>query len=492
MSAEESVEPMRAGVTAAPPRHAQDALAARPHGGTLLVLLAGSFIASLDFFIVNVAIPSIQRDLSATSAAIQFIVAGFAIGYGSGLIIGGRIGDIFGRRRMYMLGMTVFTLSSVVCGVAPSAAVLVGARVVQGLAAAVMSPQVLSILGTLYTGEARARAFNAYGVVMGVSAVFGQLIGGLLIHGNVFGWGWRNCFLINLPIGIVALSLVPRLVPETRAPGRPRLDIGGMVLIALALVAVVLPLIEGRQQGWPPWAWLSLAAAVPLFALFTLYERGLMRRGSAPLIDLGLFRERAFTAGLLAQLTFFMGMAAFFLVFALFVQFGRGLDALGAGLIFIAIGAGYMATSNIARLAAVKMGRQVIAAGALLRVVGLSLLVLTVAEIGVSGSIAWLVPALVIDGAGMGLALAPLATTVLSRVTPSHAGAASGVLNTGLQMGNALGVAVIGVIFYGLLASSHGVNAYPHAFQFSLLYLIAVEVVLAVLVQFLPRTAAGT
>lgn len=463
----------------------------RPNLGTLLVLLAGAFIASLDFFIANVAIPSIQRDLNASSAAIQFIVAGYALGYGSGLIIGGRLGDIYGRRGMFALGMVVFTMASIACGAAPTAGVLVAARVVQGLSAALMSPQVLSILGTIYSGEARARAFNAYGVSLGISAVLGQLVGGLLIHFNAFGLGWRDCFLVNVPIGVVALLLVPRLVPDSRAPGRPRLDLVGMVLIAAALVAVVLPLIQGRQDGWPAWAWACLVAVVPIFVIFSRYENALIRRGGSPLVDMTSFRERAFTAGLLGQVTFFMAMASFYLVFALYVQFGRGLDALGAGLIFVAIGAGYMATSTTARHVALRLGRQVIAAGAVLRVIGLSLLIATVALIGDRGNIAWLAPALVIDGAGMGLALAPLATTVMSRITPQHAGSASGVLNTGLQVGNALGVAVIGVIFYGRLASDHGPLAYTHAFEASLIYLIAVEVLLIAFVQLLPRTAGG-
>jgi EmrB/QacA subfamily drug resistance transporter len=463
----------------------------RPDLGTLLVLLAATFMATLDFFIVNVAIPSMQRDLHAGSAAIEFVVVGYALAYGAALITGGRLGDVYGRRRMFVWGMVLFTVSSAVCGAAPVPGVLIGGRVAQGLAAALMSPQVLTILGAMYSGEARARAFNSYGVSMGLAAVFGQLIGGVLIHDNVFGWGWRTCFLINVPIGVVALLLVPRVVPESRAPGRPRLDIGGMTVVTLALVAVVLPLIEGREQGWPLWAWLCLAAAVPLFGLFALYERRFTGRGGSPLLDLDLFRERAFTAGLVATLVFFASLASFYLVFALYVQFGRGLNALDAGLIFVPIGVGYMTTSIAARHVAARIGRQVIALGGLMRVVGLGLLILTVERIGVHGHIAWLVPALAIDGAGVGFVVAPVASTVLSRITPHHAGAASGVLTTGIQIGNAIGVAIIGVIFYGLLDPAGGAGSYAHAFDYSLVYLIAVGVFLAVVVQALPRKPRG-
>lgn len=365
-------------------------------------------------------------------------------------------------------------------------------RGAQSIAHALLTPQVLGIFGAVYGGEAKARAINAYGVTVGVAAVFGQLIGGLLIQANLFGLGWRTCFLINVPVGAVALVLTLRRVPETRAPRRPGLDPVGMALISLALVAVVLPMIEGREQGWPLWGWVCLAAAVPLFAAFGVYEERLRRGGGSPLLDLRLFRERAFSAGLTALIVFYGGMASYFLVLALYLQFGRGLDALGAGLVFIAVGTGYLGASLAARHIAARLGRQAIAVGGLLRILGLAVLIATVARIGVSGSALWLVPGLIIDGAGLGLAVAPLTSTVLARMTPQHAGAASGVLATGLQVGNALGVAVIGVVFYGLLPPGAetvaGRNAgYGHAFGWSLVYLTGVAVALIVLVQVLPR-----
>lgn len=455
-----------------------------PGRGTLPVLLAGTFIAVLDFFIVNVAVPSIQRDLSASAAGVQFVLTGFAVAYGAGLIIGGRLGDVVGRRRTYVTGIAVFTLSSVVCGVAPVVPVLIIGRIAQGLSAALLSPQVLSIITTAYSGEAKARAVNAYGVCMGLAAVFGQVIGGLLIQANVFGWDWRTCFLINVPIGLAVLALTPRLVPESRAPRRPGLDLVGMTMIALALVAVVLPLVEGRQQGWPLWAWLCLVAAVLLFAGFGRYEQRIKRQGVQPLIDFALFRERAFTAGLLAQLVFYLGMAAFFLVFALYVQSGRGLTPLHAGLLFVANGVGYLATSTTARYVAARIGRQVIALGGVLRFVAAVLYIVIVIRIGVGGSVGWLVPALIIDGAGMGLAVAPLASTVLSRITPQHVGAASGALTTGIQVGNAFGVAIIGVVFFGALS---GAGGYAHAFASGVGYVAIVAVALVALVQLLPR-----
>ncbi|GAA4221129.1 EmrB/QacA subfamily drug resistance transporter [Streptosporangium album] len=444
-----------------------------PRAGTLPTVLTGVFITILDFFIVNVAIPTVQRDLHAGAAAIEWVVAGYGLAYGSGLVLGGRLGDIFGRRRMFAIGLVLFTLASVACGLAPDAATLVAARVAQGAAAALLSPQVLAILRTAYSGPAQVKAINAYALTMGLAAVFGQLVGGVLIQADLFGLGWRVCFLINVPIGVAALVMTGRVVPESRPGGAVRLDLGGTALVTLALVATLLPLIEGREQGWPLWTWLSFAAAA---ALLLAYGR---RRHESPLIDLTLFRERAFTAGLLTQLAFTMGMAAYFLIFALYAQEGRGLDALQAGLIFAPIGAGYLAGSLLAPRLMARLGRQVIAFGGLTRALGLTVLLVTVAW---DGPVGWLVPALLVDGFGMGLAFAPIMGTVLARVAPHHAGAAAGVLTTAQQVGAALGVGIIGIVFYGGLPG--GVT---QAFQHGLVYLIAVTLVIAGLVQLLPR-----
>lgn len=389
---------------------------------------------------------------------------------------------------MYTLGAGIFMASSLVCGLAPNPAVLTVGRVAQGLSAALLSPQVLSILSTSYQGEARARALNAYGVTMGLAAVFGQLVGGLLIRADILGWSWRSCFLINLPICLLIIVLTSRLVPESRAPRRPQLDLVGMIFIALALTTVMLPMVEGREQGWPLWSWLCLAAAVVLFAVFAGYVIRLKRRGGQPLVDPVLFTERAFTAGLQAQVVFNLGLAAFFLVFALYLQVGRQLDALGAGLLFVVIGAGYMATSLTARRVAGRLGCQVIALGAALRLIAAVCLIATVSTLGAGGSIWWFVPSLLVDGAGMGFAVAPLASTVLSRMTSQHAGAVAGVLTTGVQVGNALGVGVIGVVFYGRLFG-HGLTpgSYAHAFASALVYITVVVIALGVIVQFLPR-----
>jgi EmrB/QacA subfamily drug resistance transporter len=454
---------------------------------TLPVVLAGTFMVVLDFFIVNVAIPATQRDLLASSAQIQFVVAGYGLAYACGLITAGRLGDLYGRRRLYVVGLIVFTVASLLCGIAPTATVLVVARVAQGCGAALLSPQVLTILGVTFTGHDRARAFTAYGLVLALASVGGQLIGGLLIKANIAGLDWRTCFLINVPIGLAALLLTRRHVPESRSGAGQRLDLVGAALVTVALVAVVLPLVEGRQQGWPVWAWACLAAAVPLLAAFGQYQRVLTRRDAAPLLNIGLFGQRAFTVGILAVLVFYVGVASFFLVLALYLQQGMGMDALGSGLTFAVMGVGFFVTSMSSRRLNAWFGRQALAIGAVLIAVGQVVLDVAVHHVGTTGGVGPLVPGLLLDGLGLGMVMAPLNSTVLAGIPPRFAGAASGVLTTMMQVGNSVGVAVFGVIFYGVLGTPPHRNAYPGALTTSLVYLAVFAVVLAVLIQLLPR-----
>ncbi|WP_262286659.1 MFS transporter [Micromonospora sp. MA102] len=438
-------------------------------GGFLPVLLTATFMTAIDAFIVNVALPAMQRDLHAGPAALEWVVAGYVLAVAAGLITGGRLGDRYGRRRIFGLGLALFTAASVLCGLAPTAGVLLGARVLQGLAAALLMPQVLAIVRTSVAPAEQPKAFARYGLTMGLGAVFGQLIGGLLIQADLFGLDWRLCFLINLPIGVAALVILRR-VPESRQPAA-RLDLAGVVLVSAALVALVLPLVEGREQGWPLWTWLSLAASVLLFALFVATQR----RNGQPLVHLTLFRERAFSVGLVATQVFWMGQASFFLILALYLQVERGLSALESGVVFTAIGAGYLATSTYAHRIAARLGRQVVTVGALVMVLGLY----GMWEAAGHGT-GWLVPGLAVDGIGMGIALAPLTTTVLARVSPSHTGAAAGVLATVNQTGNAVGVALIGIVFYQAADLTGG-------FRAGLVALIALELALAAVIQLLPR-----
>ena len=451
---------------------------AGPSRGALPVLLAGVFTSLLDFFIVNVALPDTQRDLHAGPSAVQFVVAGYGLAVAAGLITAGRLGDMYGRRKMYILGLGLFTLASAACGLAPSAGFLVAARVIQGGAAALLMPQIMAIINTVYTGPARARAFTAYGMTVGFGAVFGQLVGGVLIKLDLAGLGWRSIFLINIPVGVAAVALAPRLLPESRAPGGGRIDLIGSALVSLGLVAIVLPLVEGQQQGWPAWGFLCMAASVPLLGAFALHQRRLAARNGSPLINLALFRERAFTAGVVTNLAYQMMMASFFLVLALFLQDGLGLSALESGLIFLPLGLGYFVASVRSGKIAARLGPQVLALGSLVVSVGYLLLAAAVHD-----GAWWLIPGLVISGVGMGFVIAPMPAIVLARVKPEHAAAASGVLSTAQQAGGSIGVAVIGAVFYSAL----GGGSYPHAFGLSLVVMAAFGLAVAALVQLLRR-----
>jgi len=463
--------------------------AGRPHWLVLPVVLAGIFVTTLDFFIVNVAIPSLQTDLRSGASAVEWVVAGFGLAYGVGLIPGGRLGDLYGRRRMFLVGLALFTAASLACGVAQSSGFLVVARVLQGLAAALVTPQVLALLGSVFTGPDRARVFTGYGLAMGLAAVFGQLAGGLLIEADVFGWGWRSCFLVNLPVCLVIMALTVAFVPESRTGSGAGLDLPGVAVLTLAFAALLLPLIEGRDHGWPAWTWACFAASAALLALFTAVERRTAARGGSPLVDLGLFRDRVFTVGLACQVAFCCGQASFFLVLALYLQAGCGLSALQAGLLFGAIGAGYMYTSMNSAKYTARLGRRVVTLGAALMAAGLVDLGVTATHLGTGGHVARLIPGLVVDGAGMGLAIAPLAAMTLAGVDPRHAGSASGMMSTGQQVGGSVGVAVIGVVFYDALGAHPAASSYPHAFALGTVFLLAVAAAVALLTQVLPRPA---
>ena len=452
----------------------------------LPVLLAGAFMVVLDFFIVNVALPSIATDLGAGASSLEWVVAGYGLTFAAFLITAGRLGDDLGRRRVYVVGLGLFTVASAACGLAPSPTTLVLARVAQGVAGAVLMPQVLAIVGVTYKGPAYVRALSIYGVVLGLAAVGGQVIGGALVETDVAGLGWRSCFLINVPVGLAALLLAPRLVPESRAERRRRIDVAGAGLLAAGLTAVLLPLIEGRAHGWPLWTWLSLASAPLILAGFLRRQRRLGAEGGDPLLDLALFEERGFSAGIATQLFLASAQAAFFVFLALYLQIGRGLGALEAGLVFTILAVAYVVTSGPAPGLTARFGRSVVAAGGVALTLGLVALALAVSEIGTTGSLAALVPGLLLVGAGIGLCFTPLTSTVLKNVDPARAGSASGAMSTMQQVGYSLGVAITGVVYFG--ASGQGLG---HAFELSLIQLAAVAAGIVAASRLLPGNSGA-
>ncbi|MBO0732084.1 MAG: MFS transporter [Acidimicrobiaceae bacterium] len=445
----------------------------------LAILMCGTFMYVLDFFVVNVAMPSIERGLHATPADIEWVVAGYGLAIAAFLVLGGRLGDIAGRRRIFALGLGVFAVCSAACALSPDPVFLIVARLAQGVGAGLMAPNILSILGVVYTEERRVRAIAIYGMVMGVAAVSGQLIGGLLID---TGLGWRSIFWVNVPIGLVALIACRSQVPESRSGEGRSLDLVGSLLLSVALVAVVLPLVTGRDEGWPAWSWACLAASPVLFAGFFAHQRWYAAGGRNPVLDPKLFAVGAFRAGLGTQLAFWCQQAASYLVLALYLQQGRGLSPLSSGAVFAVLAAGYLLTSLRAPALTVRFGRSVIAVGAVVAALGNGLLWAVVAQSGTGGALGAVLPGLFLVGAGQGLCITPLTTTVLSHADPVTAGAVSGALSTMQQVGNSIGVAVIGVLFFGAVHHGYGV-----AFERSVAAMLILLAGVAVLTRLLPK-----
>ena len=455
---------------------------------TLFVLLIGVFMALLDFFIVNVALPDTQRSLHASSAGIQWIVAGYGIALAAALVTGGRLGDLFGRKAMFVAGLLLFTAASAACAIAPDQGVLVAARVAQGLAAALYMPQILGVIGVGFSGAKQVRAFTGYGLTAGLGAVFGQLIGGALIQANLLGLGWRSVFWINVPIGLTAALLALRALPSVRRSGGTRLDPVGGGLLTSAVLALIVPLVEGRDEGWPLWTWLCLAGSPVLLALFYVHQRRLIGHGGEPVLNPALFTQRAFSVGMPIALVYNVSVASFFFVLALYLQQGRGMTALDSGLLFVALGGPYLATSMRSGRLAARFGPRLMIVGCLVQGAGFALADVTV-HAAAGHNVCWLIPALVVVGCGMGFAYAPMFGVVLAGVDPAYSSSASGLLSTVQQIGGATGVALAGIVFFDDLGTRAGSAGYRTAFGAALVLLVVVSVASAALMRLLPGRA---
>jgi EmrB/QacA subfamily drug resistance transporter len=418
----------------------------------LASVMTALFMVLLDVSIVNVAIPAIRSNLAANNADIQFVIAGYGLAYAVLLITGGRLGDIYGRKRLFIIGMSGFVIASALCGLAQSAIMLDLSRVLQGAMAAMMYPQVLSVIQVTFPPQERARVFGLVGAVIGMATITGPLVGGLIIRNDITGGSWRWIFLVNLPIGIGALIAATRLITESRAPNATRLDVGGVILATAGILLLVYPLVEGQVAGWPAWTFICMALSPVMLVLFILYERSLPST-RFPLVQLSLFRIRSFSVGVAISALFIAGIPAFFFTFSLMLQVGLGFSALNAGLTTIPWSMASAFASFMSTRVAPRLGKWTIAIGSTLLVVGILGVILTllIVDTNVTG---WdLIPAFLISGLGLGTVIAPLLNIILSGVPPRDAGSASGVLTTFQQLGGAIGVAVVGVVFFGLLSS---------------------------------------
>ncbi|MFQ6398564.1 MFS transporter [Nocardia sp. KC 131] len=416
------------------------------------VVLAAGFMDLLDVTIVNVAVPSIQADLGAQYSQIEWVIAAYVLAFAAVLITGGRLGDIFGRKRIFLIGMAGFTLASAACGLSSDPSMLITARFVQGAMAALMVPQILAIIRATFPERERAKAIAIYSGVGGSASAVGLALGGLLVQWDLFDLGWRPIFLVNIPVGIAALIAATIVMRDSRSTTAPRLDPAGMVLATSAVLLLVYPLAEGRRLGWPAWTFIMMGMAVLAFGLFVAYERHRVRTVGSPLIDLDLFRSRPFAVGLASWLLFWIGLGGFFLVWTLFMQAGLGWSPMRAGLtaVFFAVGAGIGAGGSVGVLAP-RFGRRVLIAGGGVNAAGFGIYGWMAVHYGAAISSWQMTIPLIITGIGFGMVVAPTIDLLLGQVPAHEAGSASGLLNTGQQLGTALGVALVGVVFFGQL-----------------------------------------
>ena len=477
-----TVRPPAASLTR--PRHAVSHEPRTLTSAGLAVILIGVLLPMIDFFIVNVALPTIDSDLQASQPMLELVVSGYATAYALLLVLGGRLGDSIGRKRLFLIGMAAFTLTSLACGLAPTAEFLVGGRIAQGASAALMVPQVLATIQAATTGERRTRALGRYGATGGLAAVLGQVLGGLLISANIDGLGWRPIFLVNVPIGLAGLVLARRYVPDTRHGDPAPIDGRGTVLLGLSVLALLIPLTEGQSLRWPAWTIALLVAAPLVAAAFIGFERRTERAGRTPLVPPSLLQHRSMRRGLILALPFFAGFGAFMFCYALLVQDGLHASALRAGLGLVPMAATFLfASLSTSRLLA-RYGAKVLTAGGILQAAGLIILGITVYLGWPHVSVADLAPGLAVAGLGQGLVMSPLFGIVLSEVPPAVAGAGSGVLTTTQQTALALGIATLGSLFLALAGDSTGIST-------AFIVVLAIQVVVAVAIAAGARGLPG-
>jgi EmrB/QacA subfamily drug resistance transporter len=432
----------------------------RGRWAALALLLTAVFMDMADSQIVTVALPTIGTDLGAPPSALQWTATGYTLAFALTLITGGRLGDRYGHRALFVLGTAGFGVASAVAGAAPGVAVLLAARVAQGVFAGLMVPQVLAFIQAEFPAAERGRAMGFYGMTFPIGGLAGPLLGGLLIQADLFGWHWRTVFFVNVPIAIAAAVGAALVMPGPRR--RPAaaggVDAPGVLVLGAALLAVLYPLVQGRELGWPAWAFLLMAGALPLLALFAVLERAQQRRGRDPLVPLGLFASRTISVGLLVMAVFYCGMGTFF-VLTLHLQAGLGWSALETALAMLPATVGIVAGNGVGMPMAPRLGRRLPVIGLVLLLAGTGSMALLVSAAG-TGLAPWqsVVPFL-LCGAGLGVGSSSLMFLTLAGAGAADVGAVSGVVNTVVQLGAAAGPATVGTAFFARLATDGDVVA---------------------------------
>jgi EmrB/QacA subfamily drug resistance transporter len=454
----------------------------------LFVLLLANFMNLLDVTIVNVALPSIQGTTGAGVAALQWVIAGYLLVFALGLLPGGRFGDLFGHRKVFLAGVGLFTLASALCGLAPDGATLVAGRLLQGAGAALMVPQVLAIIHTSFAENERAAAFGLAGAVSGLAVIVGPVLGGGLIALDLFGLGWRWIFLVNLPVGLFVLMRGRSILPEGAGLHHGRMDWRGIALAVVGVVLILYPIIQGSENGWSPALVAAIVAAVPVLALFAWFQLNQDARGAPTLVPPRLFRRQGYTTGVVLAFAFFSGVAGMFMVLAVYLQRGLGHSALEAGLVLLPFALGAFGASAGSAMRKGQANQWLLATGCAVMAAGMVALLLALG--GAETALAWpVLGALALAGAGMGLFVVNMFDFSLRDVPDDDAGAASGLLHTAQQLGNASGIAVVGAIFFGTLTLT-GTSAWDAAITRALWFEIALYLTCTVIAVTVPCNRA--
>lgn len=454
----------------------------------LVILLFGAFMDMLDTMIINIAIPSIQSGLHAGSAAVEWTANSYILGLALIIITGGRLGDIFGRKKMFMLGIAGFTIASAFSGYAATVNILIISRAIQGIMAAIMVPQVLSYIQVLFAPKERAGALGAYSGISAFATVGGPLLAAFLIRINFLQLGWRTIFLINIPVGVFIFIASAIVLEESKSSNALRIDIPGALMAIASLLMLLYPLIQGNSIGWPVWTHISMAASFVVGFLFIVYEKHRTKLNKSPLIALNLFRFKSFVGGVSVFTLLMIAMSGYFLVFTFYLQMGLRFTAMHAALIALpfSLMVPVMAGLSVMKLAP-KHGRKVVVSGLIILALGLTGVGAVMHGAGPSLSNWKLLPVLLICGAGMGMVVAPLTDFSLSQVPGQDAGSASGILNMMQQVGSSIGVAILGTIFFNSIGSSFEISGFALGVRYAIWSAVGILILTIPFVFLLPK-----
>lgn len=451
------------------------------------IVLAAEIMDLLDSTIVNVAGPSLKEKLGASPSALQWVIGGYTLTLGAGLVLGGRLADRYSRRNIFLLGLASFTVTSLLCAIAPNIEALIAFRLIQGFAGALVLPHVIGFIRDVFPPEELGKAFAIFGPVFGLGGILGPIVGGFIIDGNIASTGWRAVFLVNIPIGIINFALAWKYLPKKASDHSIKIDLLGSLIIIASSGLLLLPLIQGQEAGWPAWTFVSLAVSILGFVIFTLQQRWVISRNRTPLVDPDIFKARTYNLGLAGIFTFFAGFTGVYLIITLFLQIGQGYSARGAGIANIAIALGTAVGGALSgAVLAEKFGTRVLQFGALAQITGALLLFLALPDMQ-SFNFWHIAPGMFVSGFGTGLVVAALFDAILLAIKDELVGSASGVLSAIQSIGSSVGVAIFGTLFFNKVSG----GAIDAGFRHALILQIGLVSLFLVITFFLPKKAVG-